>query len=168
MAKTAAQQKKRAARYSGIRYGRLFSGGALSADRLSAIKIDPSRRKVLIHDAGGSPQYDRRRFIFLRKWAIPSRAAHLAPAFCCRRTHNGHSSPAGGVSMGPSGLDRRTTAIRSSVRSHGIIVGSQPDLPRRHRCRPAARSLQRVRAGSLRGQVGRMPLARGWQINASG
>jgi len=49
----------------------------------------------------------------------------------------GHSSRAGAVSMGPSGLDRSCSTIRSSVRSHRI-VGSQPDLPRRHHCRPAA------------------------------
>ena len=39
--------------------------------------------------------------------------------------------------MGPSGLDRSCSTIRSSVRSHHI-VGSQPDLPWRHHCRPAA------------------------------
>ena len=49
---------------------------------------------------------------------------------CC------HSSPAGAVSIGPSALDRRTGAVRSSVRSHRI-VGSRPDVPRRHPCRPA-------------------------------
>jgi hypothetical protein len=48
----------------------------------------------------------------------------------------GHSSRAGAVSMGPSGLDRSCSTIRSSARSHRI-VGSQPDLPRRHHCRPA-------------------------------
>jgi hypothetical protein len=41
--------------------------------------------------------------------------------------------------MGPSGLDRRTAAVRSSVRSHPI-VGSQPTDSRRHRCRPPALS----------------------------
>ena len=52
---------------------------------------------------------------------------------CC------HSSPAGAVSIGPSGLDRRTGAVHSSVRSRDI-VGSQPTVPRRHHCRPAASS----------------------------
>jgi hypothetical protein len=66
---------------------------------------------------------------------------------CC------HSSPAGAVSIGPSGLDRRTGAVHSSVRSCDI-VGSQPTVPRRHHCRPVASSGGVWHA--LRGQVGRI------------
>jgi hypothetical protein len=50
----------------------------------------------------------------------------------------GHSSPADAASMCPSGLNRRTSAVRSSARSHRII-GAQPTVPRRHHCRPPAR-----------------------------
>ena len=48
-----------------------------------------------------------------------------------KRSKTDHSSPAEEVSMGPSALDRRTGATRSSVRSHRI-VGLQPSVPRRH------------------------------------
>jgi hypothetical protein len=65
----------------------------------------------------------------------------------------GHSSPAGTVSTGPSALYRRSTAVRSSVRSHHI-VGSQPNVPRRHHCRRVARC--EGKGDALRSQVGRM------------
>ena len=42
-----------------------------------------------------------------------------------------HSSPADAASIGPSALDRRTIAVRSSLRRHHIS-GAQPAVPRRH------------------------------------
>jgi hypothetical protein len=71
-----------------------------------------------------------------------------------KRAKPGHSSPAGAASTGPSALDRRTNAVRSSVRSHRI-VRSQPSEPRRHHCRPEARvdRLRRLSAAS----AGRLP-----------
>ena len=71
-----------------------------------------------------------------------------------KRRKTGHSPPAGGASMGPSALDRKPSAVCSSVRSHGI-VGSQRGAPRRHRCRPPACCEGFWHA--LRGQVGRIP-----------
>ena len=59
--------------------------------------------------------------------------------------NRGHSSPAGGVSTRPSGLNRRTSAVHNSVRSHRI-ADSQPTVLRRHHCRPAA--LSRVSGSS--------------------
>jgi hypothetical protein len=38
-----------------------------------------------------------------------------------KRTQNGHSSPAGAASIGPSVFNRRTTTTHSSVRSHQIV-----------------------------------------------
>jgi hypothetical protein len=71
-----------------------------------------------------------------------------------KRRKPGHSPPAGGVSMGPSALDRKPSAVHSSVRSHGI-VGSQRGAPRRQHCRPPACCEGFWHA--LRGQVGRIP-----------
>ena len=70
-----------------------------------------------------------------------------------KRTKPDHSSPADAVSIGPGALNRRTGAIRSSVRSHPV-VGSQPGVFRRHHCRPPA--LFRHVWHALRGQSGRM------------
>ena len=53
-----------------------------------------------------------------------------------KRIKTGHRSPAGGVSIGPSALDRRTGAVRSCVRSR-CIAGSPRGALRRHHCRPA-------------------------------
>jgi hypothetical protein len=55
--------------------------------------------------------------------------------------------------MGPSALDRRTGTARSSVRSHEI-TGSQPGVPPRHHCRPAA--LFRRVWHAVGGQSGRL------------
>jgi hypothetical protein len=55
-----------------------------------------------------------------------------------KRIKTGHRSPAGGVSIGPSALDRRTGAVRSCVRSR-CIAGSPRGALRRHHCRPPAR-----------------------------
>jgi hypothetical protein len=67
------------------------------------------------------------------RWARPRQ-------YFCRSGQNArnccHSSPPSTASIGPSALDRRTGAVRSSVRSHRS-VGSRPDVPRRHPCRPA-------------------------------
>jgi hypothetical protein len=66
-----------------------------------------------------------------------------------KRTKPERSSPAAGVSVGPSALDRRTGTVRSAVRSRGI-ARSLHGAPRRHHCRPAARydRLQRLSAAS--------------------
>jgi hypothetical protein len=68
------------------------------------------------------------------EWARPRLG--FAPGSRPKRRKPDHSSPAGAASIGPSGLNRRTTAPRSSVRSHRI-VGAQPAVPRRQHCRPA-------------------------------
>ena len=70
-----------------------------------------------------------------------------------KRSHNGHRSPAGAVSIGPSALDRRSSAVRSSVPSRHC-TGWQPAIPRPHRCRPP--ELSRHVWHALRGQSGRM------------
>ena len=65
--------------------------------------------------------------------------------------------------MGPSGLDRRTSIVRSSVRSHDF-AGSQPSVPRHHHCRPPALFAPFWHA--LRGRSGRMHslgVARRWR-----
>jgi hypothetical protein len=94
-------------------------------------------------------------FLFSSKWArLGRRRNALGPnARNCR-----HSSPAGGATIGPNALDRRTSTTCSSVRSHRFIRW-QPDVPRRHHCRPAARL--RGRREALRGQLGPASLAVG-------
>jgi hypothetical protein len=70
---------------------------------------------------------------------------------------NGHSSPGGAGSVGPSALDRRSTTSCSSVRSHRA-VRSQRSALRRHHCRPPApfgAIWQRLRASA-----GRLPSLR--------
>ena len=88
-------------------------------------------------------------------WARPRKKCDRNLAMRGRkRTKPGHSSPGGAASTGPSARDRRTCAVRSSVRSHRI-VRSQPSEPRRHHCRPEARvdRLRRLSAAS----AGRLP-----------
>jgi hypothetical protein len=69
------------------------------------------------------------------------RRAIFSPGFdqWPKRARNGHSSPGGGASIGPSALDRRNGAVRSSVRSHHI-VRLQHSALQRHHCRPEVRS----------------------------
>jgi hypothetical protein len=50
-----------------------------------------------------------------------------------------HSSPADATSMGPSTLDRRTSTVRSSVRSHHCVRWLCGAPWRRH-CQPVVRS----------------------------
>jgi hypothetical protein len=76
---------------------------------------------------------------------LPRRPACAAMPVGPIARNRGHSSPAGGVSTRPSGLNRRTSAVHNSVRSHRI-ADSQPTVLRRHHCRPAA--LSRVSGSS--------------------
>ena len=72
---------------------------------------------------------------------LSPRRAIFSPGFdqWPKRARNGHSSPGGGASIGPSALDRRNSAVRSSVRSHHI-VRLQHSALQRHHCRPEVRS----------------------------
>ena len=76
---------------------------------------------------------------------LPRRPACAAMPVGPIARNRGHGSPAGGVSTRPSGLNRRTSAVHNSVRSHRI-ADSQPTVLRRHHCRPAA--LSRVSGSS--------------------
>ena len=67
-----------------------------------------------------------------------------------KRARDGHSSPVGAVSVGPSALDRRTSTIHSSVRSHHSVRWLR-GAPRRR----------------LRGQCSGLPRC-GRQLGASG
>ena len=102
---------------------------ALSSE-LSAVDPRSAQRKICVHDAW---KEDRKADGFQKKGTSSSGGRG--------RSAPGHNSPADAASMGPSGLDRGTSAICSSARSHHI-VGSQPDVPRRHHCQPPAPPLR--------------------------
>ena len=75
-----------------------------------------------------------------------------------------HSSPAGGATIGPNALDRRTSTTCSSVRSHRFIRW-QPDVPRPSL--PASGTFARASGGPPRPAWASFPRC-GWQVRAAG
>ena len=84
----------------------------------------------------------------------PPRAIH-AGLGALKRTKNGHSSRADGVSIGPSALDRENGAVQTCVRS-GQISRGRLSVPRQWQCHQNTGS-----------RVHRTPLRGGWDCPRS-
>ena len=123
--------------YSGSR--RVCAGrcGLVVTRRCAAHRAAEAVWRVSIFAVSSTRELPRRS----QRPATPEAACNGGPI----ARNRGHSSPAGGASIGPSGLNRRTSAVHNSVRSHRI-ADSQPTVLRRHHCRPAA--LSRVSGSS--------------------